>query len=97
MRRLAATATAALTLALAACGDSACQELGEKICRCQPGLSTDACTNLVEDQLNDKDPGDAYCQDRLDACNAPNDGDLCEWLLTVEGKRRCGLAPPPAP
>ena len=93
MRPLAATA-AALALALAGCGDSPCQELGQRICACQPGLSADSCKNLVEDQLGNKDPGDAYCEDHLETCSAPEGATLCEWLLTAEGKLACGLAPP---
>lgn len=96
MRPFAASAAvAALALALAGCGDSACQELGERICACQPGLGSDACKNLIEDQLGSKDPGDGYCEARLTTCNAPNGGNLCEWLLTEEGKIACGLAPEP--
>jgi hypothetical protein len=95
MRLLAA----ALALALAACSDSPCQELGEKICQCQPGLSSDSCKTLVEDQLGSKDPGEDTCQRFLDSCDGrrPADVPLCEWLLTEQGKVACGLSPAPAP
>lgn len=94
MRPLAAAALA-LALALPGCGDSACQELGEKICSCQPGLGSDACQNLIEDQLQDEDPGDSYCEGVLATCEPPGGANLCEWLLTEDGKVACGLAPAP--
>lgn len=93
MRSLAAASALALALGLAGCGKSACQELGEKICACQPGLGSDACKTQVEEQLRSNDPGDAFCEQRLAACNPPA-GNLCEWLLTSDGKKACGLAPP---
>jgi hypothetical protein len=97
MRRLALSAAAGLALVLSACGDSPCQELGERICACQPGgLSADTCKAQVEKQLEDIDPSKAFedkCQQYLDACNAPAGANLCEWLLTERGKQACGLAP----
>lgn len=96
MRRLAA---ALLLSALAACGKSACQELGERICSCQPGgLSSSSCTTLVQQQIKDSSPGESTCQHYLDTCHAPANGDLCEFMLTPAGKVACGLAvPPPSP
>ncbi len=38
-----------------------------------------------------------YCQQRLDACDAGQQAaaaDFCEYLLTADGKARCGLTPP---
>jgi hypothetical protein len=99
MRRLAA-----LTLALsAACSDSPCQELGEKLCGCT-GIGTDACKTQVEDQLKALDPPDST-QDRCDTllatCNGnrPASAEFCEWLRTEDGMTSCGLAeqPPPSP
>lgn len=92
MRRSASALLLAAGLALAGCSKSPCQELGERICRCQPGLGQDACKTQVEDQLNEHDPGDAFCEAHLATCNAPNDGNLCEFLLTECGKIACGLA-----
>jgi hypothetical protein len=43
---------AAAALAGAGCSTSACQELGEKLCRCQPGMTQDACKSQVQEQLN---------------------------------------------
>ena len=34
-----------------------------------------------------------YCQQRLDACNAPAGAEFCEWILTQQGKDACGLTP----
>lgn len=91
MRRLAA---ALLVLALAACGKSACQELGERICACQPGgLVSGSCTTLVEQQLKTSSPGESRCNHYLDTCKAPPNADLCEYMLTPEGKAACGLVP----
>ncbi len=44
---------AAAALAASGCGTSACQQLGEKLCACQPGMSTDTCTTQVTNQLNE--------------------------------------------
>lgn len=90
MRRLAA---AALLAALAACGTSPCQELGQRICGCQPGLASSTCKTQVEQQLKSTDPGEAKCNELLASCVAPSGVDLCEWMLTEAGKKACGLAP----
>jgi hypothetical protein len=91
-------AVAALLVLAAACSDSPCQKLGERICRCQAGMTEDSCKTQVDNQLGDLDPGEDLCQARLDACNAPAGADFCEWLLTEDGKDACGLtAPPPQP
>jgi hypothetical protein len=94
MRRLAALALLALA---AGCSTSPCQELGERICACNPGSTTDACQTLTESQLEDHAPSEEFCQARLDDCNAPADAVFCEWLLTADGKIACGLTPATAP
>src|SRR5512140_3289112 len=43
---------AAAALAAAGCATSACQELGEKLCSCQPGMTQDTCKAQVQEQLN---------------------------------------------
>jgi hypothetical protein len=43
---------AAAVLASAGCGSSACQDLGEKLCACQPGMTQDSCKAQVQEQLN---------------------------------------------
>src|SRR5512136_457127 len=53
MSRLPSLAlAAAVALAAAGCAKSACQELGEKLCACQPGMTQDTCKTQVQDQLN---------------------------------------------
>lgn len=53
MPRLAVIALAvAAALASAGCGTSACQDLGEKLCTCQPGMTQDTCKAQVQEQLN---------------------------------------------
>ncbi len=94
MRRLSVLTLLALA---AACSDSPCQDLGERICACNPGATTDTCTALVESQLGDHDPGDGYCDDHLTTCSAPPGALFCEWLLTEDGKVACGLTPEAAP
>ena len=88
-------AALALALLAAACSDSPCQELGERLCSCT-GLSNDSCTAQVE-ALRDR-PGfsDDVCEGYLGRCNAPAESglSLCEWLLTEQGKLDCGLAHP---
>lgn len=94
MRRLAVLALLALA---AGCSTDPCQELGERICACSPGATSDACEAQVESQLEDRSPGEDFCQARLDACVAPPDAIFCEWLLTADGKDACGLTPATAP
>jgi hypothetical protein len=93
MRRLAATA--ALALLAAACSTSPCQELGEKLCTCS-GASGEECKRQVEFQLEDLHPDQATqdrCEALLDTCNPAPPVELCEWLLTEDGKVACGIAP----
>jgi hypothetical protein len=93
MRRLAAVALLALAVG---CGDSPCQDLGERICSCNPGATTDACEAQTESQLEDADLSDDDCDRLLGTCNAvPPGAQFCEWLLTADGKEACGLTPPP--
>jgi len=84
-----------LALAAAACGVSPCQELGQRICQCQPGLSSDTCKTMVERQLKDAKPSDSQCEAWLGSCQAPAGVNFCEWLLTPAGKQQCGLTPAP--
>jgi hypothetical protein len=90
MRRLAALA---LALLAAACSDSPCQDLGERLCSCT-GLSEDSCTAQVEAELETAGMSDETCDRFLGSCNAQSGVPLCEWLLTEDGKQACGLAQP---
>ncbi len=99
MLRLAA---AVLLAALAACGTSHCQTLGERICSCQPGLDSTTCKTQVQNLLSASSPGEARCADFLATCRPENPKapqqdppvDLCDWMLTDQGKVSCGLAAP---
>ena len=88
-------AVAVLAAAFTACGISDCQELGQRICACQPGLDSTTCKTQVESQLKSTNPGEAACRTYLGSCNAPPGVDLCEWMLTPAGKAACGLTPQP--
>jgi hypothetical protein len=92
MRRLAVAA--AIAAALAGCGTSHCQDLGQRICSCQPALDSSTCKTQVQNLLNSSSPGEAYCAELLSSCNAPAGQDLCEWMLTPAGKQACGLSTP---
>jgi hypothetical protein len=91
MVRLAAALV--LAVALSACGTSPCQELGQRICACQPGLPSSTCKTQVEQQLKNANPGEGKCDQLLQSCQPPAGVDLCEWMLTEAGKRACGLTP----
>lgn len=94
MRRLLPILLALASLA-AGCSESPCQELGERLCSCT-GVSGDACETQVKDQLDSAGLSDETCDAYLASCDssrAPT-GNLCEWLLTEDGKRACGVARP---
>jgi hypothetical protein len=93
MRRL--LAAVAVALLGAACSDSPCQKLGERLCSCT-GLSSDSCRSKVEGELEAVNMSESTCEAFLATCQAPDDAELCEWLLTSDGKRACGLAVPQA-
>jgi hypothetical protein len=99
MRRALALALAACAAVLAAgCSTSPCQDLGEKLCACT-GLSSDSCKTQVEEQLKKIDPSQAQldrCDQLLASCKEPDGAVFCEWLLTVDAKIACGVAPAPA-
>jgi hypothetical protein len=89
---------ALLTLVLAAACGSPCQDLGERICKCQPaGTAQDGCKQAVEDQIDrgNPRPGDSEqdrCEELLKTCPDPaNDAGACDRLATEEGRVACGL------
>ena len=83
-------------LAVAGCG-SACQDLAERICACQPvGNLRDACNASVKSEIGTQSPTDAdqtFCQAKLATCPDPtNDQTKCDALQTPTGKAACGLS-----
>jgi hypothetical protein len=99
-----AAVAAAVTLTVAACG-SACQDLGDRICSCQPaGSARDNCRSSVRNELGSSygkatDADQKKCEALLTTCpDFENHSDQCPVLLTEQGKIACGLAyPPPTP
>lgn len=99
-RFLLATALGlSLALGAAGCG-SACQDLGNRICGCQPaGQTRTNCETNVKARVRAAAPsGDeqGYCSGLLGSCPNPNgDVNTCAWILnTCDGKVACGLALP---
>jgi hypothetical protein len=92
LRALVAALALSLTALAAGCSKSPCEELGEKLCDCT-GEGSDDCEAQVKDQLDAVSLTENRCEAVLEACVAPSGADFCEWLLTEDGKRRCGLAP----
>jgi hypothetical protein len=91
MRRVAALLIAP-ALALAGCS-SPCQELGDRLCRCRSAdTSRSSCERQVKDQIDDLDPSESVCEEKLDTCEAPDGVDFCDWILTECGKASCGFS-----
>lgn len=67
---------AAVALAAAGCAKSACQELGEKLCNCQPAMTIDACKTQVTDQLNEIGVGNPGFGGMLQNAQAGQQGPL---------------------
>ena len=90
-------ALAATTLTGAGCG-SACQDLGDRICSCQPqGSLRDSCKASIRNELgNVVKPTDAdqkVCEQLLGKCpDFEAHPEQCRALDTVEGKQNCGMA-----
>jgi hypothetical protein len=81
--------TAAAALAAAGCGTSKCQELGEKLCSCQPGMTQDACKSQVQDQLNQAGVDTAGFNgmlDRVEAGEPIRFEDSCQTTLDTCNK-----------
>lgn len=95
-----ATVAAAALVSVAACG-SACQDLGSRICSCQPaGTLRDNCNSSIRNELGSSygqasAADQAFCQEKLGTC--PDFGthpDQCPVLNTAAGMQECGLAYP---
>ncbi len=86
-----------VALAAAGCG-SPCQDLADRICKCNfAGVAQDTCKTQVKNQLSGSDkPSDAdqaFCQSKLATCPDPSDDPgMCQRLTTPAGKEACGLA-----
>jgi len=99
---------AAGSLAAAGCA-SPCQELGDRICLCQPeGTLRTQCDNDVKNRVGAAGASSAqqsYCSAKLDTCPTPPTSwttaappAVCSLLNTCQGKVNCGLAlPQPLP
>ncbi len=75
---------AAAALAAAGCGTSACQTLGEDLCRCQPGMTKDTCTAQVQQQLDSlgvETPGFGAMLDNVSAGKPVTFEDYCQQRL----------------
>ncbi|HET9599266.1 MAG TPA: hypothetical protein VFP65_27070 [Anaeromyxobacteraceae bacterium] len=100
MRTPAAALAALLALALSACG-SPCQDLGDRICDCQPqGTSRDSCRSTVRSTLSANSPNGAQedtCRHLLDTCKAPDSSNVCDFINSEAGKEACGMAFPVPP
>ncbi|HTT71322.1 MAG TPA: hypothetical protein VMG32_08880 [Anaeromyxobacteraceae bacterium] len=101
---LAVLAGALAGFALSSCS-SPCQDLGSRICGCQPaGSLQDACNTAVKNQIGggSQQPNSAdqtRCQALLNSCVAPQDPsnpsrqiDFCYFLQSPQGKCACGIA-----
>ncbi len=102
MRALVLSVLLALAAGAAACG-SACKDLADRICNCQPvGTLRDNCKSSVSNQIggNGQHPVDAdqkRCEALLQTCPDPaSNVDQCDFLQTEAGKVACGLAYPPS-
>lgn len=94
-------ALAALSALLAAAGgcSTPCEELGKRVCACQPaGTERDNCdrnvTQLVKKARTSEQQQD-FCDGKLSSCPDPaSDSTACDMMNTPAGKDRCGLSYP---
>jgi hypothetical protein len=99
--RLHLTLALGLVLALGAAGcGSACQDLGNRVCQCEPeGQVRNNCQTNVKARVRAAAPSSSeqdYCSSLLDTCPDPKgDVNMCAYNLnTCPGKVACGLALP---
>ncbi len=102
-RLLPIAALAALALGAGACA-TPCDELGTRICACQPaGAARDACDRAVKQLVREAKSDEAqqdFCDSKLGSCPDPaTDSNACDTMNTPAGKVACGLAytPPATP
>ncbi len=95
---------AAAALAAAGCA-SPCQELGDRVCLCQPqGSARTQCDTDVKNRVGEAGATSAqqsFCSSKLDTCPTPPTSwsasappPVCALLNTCQGKINCGLALP---
>jgi hypothetical protein len=101
MRRSPLALALGLALSLGAAGCSTpCQDLGERICQCEPeGQVRNNCKTNVKARVRAAAPSSSeedYCNSILGTCPDPNGNvETCAWMLnTCPGKVACGLALP---
>jgi len=97
-RPLVLAALSALALAAAGCS-TPCEELGKRVCACQPaGSLRDACDRNVTQQVKNARTSEQqqdFCDGKLSSCPDPtSDSSACDLLSTPAGKDRCGLSYP---
>jgi len=102
-RLLPIGALAALVLGAGACA-TPCDELGTRVCACQPaGAVRDACDRAVKQLVRQARSNEAqqdFCDQKLGTCPDPaTDSNACDTISTPAGKEACGLAysPPATP
>lgn len=83
--------------ALAGACYAPCEDLGDRICGCQPaGAFRDACERAVEAEVSAASPTrdeESFCNAMLKTCpNPESDPRACELMRTEAGKVACGLA-----
>lgn len=90
-----------LALAAGAAGCSQpCQDLGDRICQCEPeGQTRTTCKTNVKARVKASSPTadeNSVCSAILGTCPDPNgDVNQCAWMLnTCAGRVACGLALP---
>src|SRR5512138_1635091 len=84
VRPAALALAAAAALAAAGCATSPCQQLGEKLCNCQPGETQDSCKTQVQDQLNQLgvgNPGFNGLLDHIESGKPATFEDYCQQRL----------------
>ena len=99
MKKTFAAVCAAALLGLTGCG-SPCQDLGDRICDCQPsGTLRDNCKAGVKNQISSgaeqpTEEDQARCQALLETCvdRAEPWREVCNFIQTPEGKVACGLS-----
>ncbi len=104
MKKLLQTGLCAAALALsglAGCG-SACQDLADRLCECEPGGTLrDNCKSAAKNQIGGgaqqpTEADQARCQGLLGTCVNPtgpfDQRQLCDYAATPAGKVACGIA-----